>query len=143
MVGQGWIGDHPLSVVTFLPLVCAPAILIMRNPDPKIVAANARKAALLVSVFTFGFSFLLWAMFDRVTDGFRFVEDPWMEKLGFSIQLGIDRDSILYLLLATFLFPIFILACSKVIKRRTKELMAGSLVLETLLLGAICRTQAG
>ena len=133
------VGFPILSVITFLPLLGALCILPIRDRSPDVVAGNARNAALLVSAFTFVFSFALWAQFDRSTADFQFVEkQPWIESLGITYHMGVDGISVLFVLLSTLLTPICILASWDAIQTRVKEYMIAFLVLETLMIGMFC-----
>ena len=59
------MSDWPiLSLVTFLPLVGAAFILIIRG-DEEVVARNARSTALWTSLITFALSVLLFTGLDR------------------------------------------------------------------------------
>ena len=134
------MGDFPiLSVITFLPLIGAVSILLIRDQNPDVVAGNARNAALLVSLFTFVFSLVLWVQFDRSTANFQFVEKaPWIESLDISYHMGVDGISVLFVLLSTLLTPICILASWDAIQNRVKEYMIAFLVLETMMVGMFC-----
>ena len=67
-----------LSVVTFLPLVGAIAILTIRG-DEAVVARNARWVALWASLSTFIASLFIWHQFDTSTAEFQFQEEvEWM-----------------------------------------------------------------
>jgi len=132
--------DFPiLSLVAFLPLVGALAILIIRSDDETVVIRNARATALWTSLITFVLSLLLWIRFDRKTVGFQFVEQvPWIENLGITYHMGVDGISMLFVLLSTLLTPICVLASWDSIKTRVKEYMVAFLVLETLMVGMFC-----
>lgn len=134
------MSDFPvLSIITFLPLVGAFAILLIRDRAEEVVAGNARAAAILVSLFTFAFSLILWVQFDRTTANFQFVEKKvWIESLNISYHMGVDGISMLFVLLSTLLTPICILASWDSIKTRVKEYMIAFLVLETLMIGMFC-----
>jgi NADH-quinone oxidoreductase subunit M len=124
-----------LSLVTFLPLVGAAAILIIRGDDA-VVARNARATALWTSLITFALSLMLWFGFDRTTSDFQFVEQSvWIESLGINYHMGVDGISVLFVLLSTLLTPICVLASWESIKTRVKEYMIAFLVLETLMVG--------
>ena len=131
--------DFPiLSLVTFLPLVGALAIVIIRG-DEAVVARNARATALWTSLITFLLSLLLWSGFDRSTAGFQFVEkSTWIETFGITYHMGVDGISMLFVLLSTLLTPICVLASWDAIKVRVKEYMVAFLVLETLMVGMFC-----
>ena len=61
------MADWPiLSLVTFLPLVGAAFILLIRG-DPGIVARNARNVALWTTLINFALSLVLWINFDSRT----------------------------------------------------------------------------
>ena len=134
------MGDIPiLSVITFLPLVGAVAIFLIRDRSAEIVGGNARYAALFASLFTFVLSLVLWVQFDRSTAAFQFVEHkPWIQSLNISYHMGVDGISVLFVLLSTLLTPICILASWDAIKTRVKEYMIAFLVLETLMIGMFC-----
>ncbi len=129
-MGQGW---PILSVITFLPLVGALFIAMLRGDD-EASKRNARWVALWTTLIVFAISILLITGFDRANPGFQFVENkPW---LGGTIRyhLGVDGISLPLVILTTFIMPISILA-SFGIDKRVKEYMIAFLVLETLMIG--------
>ena len=127
-----------LSLVTFLPLVGAAFILLIRG-DEETVARNARHTALWTSLFTFALSILLWTGFDASVSGFQFVEKKeWITGLGIEYHMGVDGISIFFVLLSTFLTPLCVLASWESIQVRVKEYMVAFLVLETLMVGMFC-----
>ena len=72
--------DWPLlSLTTFLPLVGASFILIIRG-DAEVVARNARYVALWTSLTTFVLSLFIWFGFERGTADFQFVEEGKMNR---------------------------------------------------------------
>ena len=75
--------DFPiLTLTTFLPLIGALAILLIRG-DEQIVARNARATALWTSLATFICSIFLWVGFDSSTAAFQFVEKvSWIPSFG-------------------------------------------------------------
>ena len=122
-----------LSLTTFLPLVGAVFILLLRGDDDA-AKRNARWVALWTTVITFIVSIFLVTGFDKGSPGFQFVEDhPW---LGGSIRykLGVDGISLPFVILTTFLMPITIVA-SWHVEKRVKEYMVLFLLLETLMVG--------
>ena len=122
-----------LSLTTFLPLVGAVFILLLRGDDDA-AKRNARWVALWTTVITFIVSIFLITGFDKGSPGFQFVEDhPW---LGGSIRykLGVDGISLPFVILTTFLMPITIVA-SWHVEKRVKEYMVLFLLLETLMVG--------
>jgi len=126
-----------LSLVTFLPLVGAFLILLIRD-DGDAARRNIRNVALLTTVFTFAVSLLIWIYFDNAETGFQFVEKAaWLDS-GISYHMGVDGISMLFVILTTFLMPLCILASWESVEKRVKEYMISFLVLETLMIGVFC-----
>ncbi len=126
-----------LTILTFLPLVGALAILTVRGEE-KVVASNARWAALWTSLVTFALSLVLWFQFDRTSPDFQFVERAdWLPDFGVSYAMGVDGISVLFVLLSTALTPLCILASWEVGKR-VREYMVAFLVLQTMMVGMFC-----
>jgi NADH-quinone oxidoreductase subunit M len=130
--------DWPiLSTVTFLPLVGAFLILLIRD-DGAAARRNIRNVALLTTVFTFVLSLFIWIGFDMRDPGFQMVEKhEWLDS-GISYHLGVDGISMLFVILTTFLMPLCILASWSSVDRRVKEYMIAFLILETLMIGVFC-----
>ena len=130
--------DWPiLSTVTFLPLVGAFLILLIRDDGPA-ARANIRNVTLLTTVFTFVLSLFIWAGFDNANPGFQMVEKmDWLDS-GISYHMGVDGISMLFVILTTFLMPLCILASWVSVEKRVKEYMIAFLVLETLMIGVFC-----
>lgn len=126
-----------LSVITFLPLVGALFILLIRG-DEDIVNRNARQVALWTTVITFVLSLSLWFGFDRSTADFQFVENSAWLGGAINYHMGVDGISVLFVLLTTLLMPICILASWDAIKTRVREYMVAFLLLETLMIGVFC-----
>ena len=144
------MNDWPLlSVVTFLPLLGAFFIFLIRGEEDDqkpeddqkredVQKRNARYVALWTTIITFGFSLLIWTGFDRGTSDFQFVEKAAWLGGGINYHMGVDGISMLFVILTTFLMPICILASWEAIKERVKEYMIAFLVLETLMIGVFC-----
>src|SRR5690606_25668050 len=123
--------DWPiLSTITFLPLIGALFILMIRG-DEETVARNARSVALWVTLVTFVLSLLIWINFDTSTADFQFVEEASWLSSGIRYKMGVDGISMLFVILTTFLMPICILASWEAIKVRVREYMIAFLVIET------------
>jgi NADH-quinone oxidoreductase subunit M len=127
-----------LSLTTFLPLVGAAFILLIRG-EPDVVARNARNVALWTSLITFVLSLFIWLNFDNTTAAFQMVERAdWIPAFNINYHMGVDGISVLFVLLSTFLTPLCILASWESVKVRVKEYMIAFLVLETLMVGMFC-----
>jgi NADH-quinone oxidoreductase subunit M len=130
--------DWPiLSTVTFLPLVGAFLILLIRD-EGEAARRNIRNVALLTTVFTFILSLFIWIGFDNNYAGFQFVEKmDWLDS-GISYHMGVDGISMLFVILTTFLMPLCVLASWEAVKDRVKAYMIAFLILETLMIGVFC-----
>ena len=127
--------DWPiLSTVTFLPLVGAFLILLIRD-EGTAARRNIRNVALLTTTFTFVLSLFVWGGFNPSDPGFQMVEKlDWLDS-GISYHVGVDGISMLFVILTTFLMPLCILASWEAIDKRVKEYMIAFLILETLMIG--------
>jgi NADH-quinone oxidoreductase subunit M len=124
-----------LSLLTWVPLFGALCLMLVRGED-RVVASNARWIALWTSLFVFMVSLLLWIRFDTTEPGYQFQEYlPWLPDLGVGYRMGVDGISVLFVLLATALTPICILASWEAITVRVREYMIAFLVLETMMVG--------
>ena len=132
------MSDWPiLSTVTFLPLVGALLVLVIRGDD-EVSRRNIYHVALWTTAVTFVLSLFIWANFDNSNPGFQMVEQaPWLSgKIGY--KMGVDGISMLFVILTTFLMPLCILASRLTVKKYFKEYMVAFLVLETLMIGVFC-----
>ncbi len=128
------ISSNILTILTFLPLVGAFFVLIVPGND-SVALNNIRRISLVTTLLTFGFSLLLWSMFDPKETGFQFVIDiPWMgDVIGY--RMGVDGISVLFIVLTAFLMPLVILSAWGSVKVRVREYMIAFLMLETLMIG--------
>jgi NADH-quinone oxidoreductase subunit M len=122
-----------LSVVTFLPLLGALFIMLVRGSGP-VAKSTARWVALWTTLVTFAISLILVWRFDPSSPEFQFVEKhDWMGVA--SYHMGVDGISLPFVILTTALMPICILASWTSIQKRVKAYMIAFLVLETLMVG--------
>jgi NADH-quinone oxidoreductase subunit M len=125
---------HPLTLVTFFPLVGVLVILFMDKENKTAI----RWTALITSLITFGISLWVLVLFNPANPDLQMVIDiPWIEVAGWEISylMGIDGLSILLVLLTTFLTPISILSTWTAIEERVKEFMIFFLLLEIGMVG--------
>jgi NADH-quinone oxidoreductase subunit M len=121
-----------LSLVTFVPLLGALAILLMPSPG------SARWIALSTTVVTFALSLMVWAAFDPSNPGFQLVEKyNWLGG-GISYHMGVDGISMLFVVLTAGLMPFCIAASWESVETRVAEYMIAFLVLETMMIGVFC-----
>ena len=128
------LGWPILSVTTFLPLVGALLIMLIRS-EGEVENRNARWIALWFTLGTFAVSLLLVRHFDAGSAEFQFVEKlPWLAGAT-AYHMGVDGISLPFVILTTALMPLCIIASWRTIQRRVKEYMIAFLVLETLMVG--------
>lgn len=126
-----------LSTVTFLPLVGALMILLVRG-EGEIERRNINNVALWTTIVTFLISLLIWNQFDPTTSGFQMQEKADWLSATIAYRMGVDGISMLFVILTTALMPAAILASRFAIKERVKEYMIAFLVLETMMIGVFC-----
>lgn len=125
---------HPLTLVTFFPLLGALVILFLKREQKTLI----RWVALITSLITFGISLAMLAQFNPANPDLQLVINlPWIQAAGFNISyhLGVDGLSILLLLLTTFLTPISILSTWTAVEERVKDFMLFFLLLEVAMVG--------
>jgi len=127
-----WLAQHPLTVLTFLPLTGAAVIVFLRRDS----AGHIRGVALASSLATFALALKLFLGFSPNQPGMQFVEHyPWINSPPIGYHLGIDGLSLLLILLAAFLTPLSVLASWKSITNHVKEFFLFLLALETGMIG--------
>jgi NADH-quinone oxidoreductase subunit M len=125
-----------LSIITFLPLVGALAILFFVRGDEQKTGKVAGQVALWTSLITFVISLGVFKYFDPANTGFQLVEKYiWIPSFNIMYQKGIDGISIWFVLISTLLTPICILSAIGGVSKRPKEFMIAMLVLETMMVG--------
>lgn len=125
---------HPLTLVTFFPLIGVLVILFLKQEQKNAI----RWVALVTSLVTFGISLAVLAQFSlRDPDLQLVINLPWIQVAGWNIayHMGVDGLSILLLLLTTFLTPISILSTWTAIEDRVKDFMLFFLLLEVGMVG--------
>ena len=127
-----------LSILTFLPLIGLPFIIIGKLINSENYEIISKYIALFVSLIAFIISLIILYNFDISTSNFQFNEHiPIMNGL-MTYRMGIDGISILFILLSTFLTPICIIASWNIINDRVDYYMCSFLILETLMIGTFC-----
>ncbi len=127
-----------LSIMIFLPLICAVMVALIRGEkgDEAVIEKNVKHLTLFSTLFVFVFSLFMYQNYDPLSSDFQFVEKiSWFGSSGINYHLGIDGISVYFILLSAFLTPICILASWNSIKTRVKEYMIAFLVLESFMIG--------
>lgn len=126
---------HLLSVLVFLPLLAAVAMLFM----PRQAHGLLRGFSVFVLLVTFVISVLGLLVDPHVSYGvgYQFVENvPWIKSLGIAYKVGIDGISLWLVLLTTLLTPIALYASWSSVTTKVKEYAIAFLLLESGMLGA-------
>jgi NADH-quinone oxidoreductase subunit M len=125
---------HPLTLVTFFPLVGVVIILFINSERKDVI----RWTALVTSLVTFGISLWVLARFNPADPDLQQVVNlTWIRVSGWNIAyyLGVDGLSILLVLLTTLLTPISILSTWTAVEERVKDFMLFFLLLEMGMVG--------
>ena len=130
--------NHLLSLLIWLPIVGAVPVLLAGSARPML----ARSLALLVTVVTFVAS--LWLLrYNPNGSLMQFAETHvWIATWGVHFTLAVDGISVALILMTTFVGILVIAGAWKVIQNRPHQYMACMLVLEGLLVGVFCATDA-
>jgi len=124
--------SHLLTVITFLPLLGVPALLLLRAEDHTWI----RRIALAISVAEFVISLFLLRGFDSVNAQYQFEEYyDWIGRANIHYHLGVDGISLFLVLLTTFLTPLAILCSWQAIQENVKGFFIALLVIETAMIG--------
>lgn len=119
-----------LSVIVFLPLVGALAMLLLRGEQV------LKWVALITALLVFLVSLPLYFGWDDGQASMQFEETlTWLPQLGISYHVGVDGLSLLLVLLTTFLMPLVLLFSWDSVKDKLKTYLVLMLVLETAMLG--------
>ncbi|MGH2540934.1 MAG: proton-conducting transporter membrane subunit, partial [Actinomycetota bacterium] len=122
-----------LTILIFLPLVGIPFLLWRGLSD-----AYAKWLTLSVMLADLAFAVGALATFDQSASGYQLVEQvEWVSSVGLSYLVGVDGFSIWLVVLSAVMFPIGVLSAWGV-THRVRELMALTLGLQTVVIGAFC-----
>jgi NADH-quinone oxidoreductase subunit M len=128
-----------LSVLIWLPILAGLVLLVMGERG--IVAG--RWVALLAAIATFLLSIVVYSRFDTGTASMQFVEKlSWIAPLNAFYGIGVDGISLPLVLLTTFMTMPVIIAGWTVIEQRPAQYYAAFLIMEGLMIGVFCATDA-
>lgn len=120
-----------LSILTYVPVLGAIAILLMARGESKL----PKQIALAASLLSFVLSLIVLFRFKR-DDTFQFTEHHvWLKDLGVSYFMGVDGISMLLVVLTTLITVIAIVWSWDTVKKREREYYVAMLLLETGMLG--------
>ncbi|WP_243049260.1 NADH-quinone oxidoreductase subunit M [Dyella sp. RRB7] len=131
--------NHLLSLLIWLPIVGAVPVLLAGSGRPNV----ARWLALLVAVITFVVSLYLLPQYNAADGAKQLVESHlWIASLGVHYSLAVDGISVALILLTSFVGILVIVGAWEVIQVNPHQYMAAMLVLEGLMIGVFCATDA-
>src|SRR6266540_5542552 len=124
-----------LSLVIFLPLIGALALLLIGNRDGA-RDQFIRVATLAIALVTFAATLALWVGYRPGTTEFQFVERyAWIPFFGVEYYIGIDGISLLLLVLTGFLTPLALLSSWESVRTKMKAFCMFVLLLESAMIG--------
>ena len=130
--------NHLLSLLIWLPMVGAVPVLLAGSRHPML----ARVLALLATVVVFIVSLQL-LQYDPNGAVMQMGETHnWVGSWGVHFTLAVDGISVALILMTTFIAILVIGGAWKVIQNRPHQYMACMLVLEGLMIGVFCATDA-
>ncbi|MFK2904534.1 NADH-quinone oxidoreductase subunit M [Dyella ginsengisoli] len=131
--------NHLLSLLIWLPVVGAVPVLLAGSGRPGL----ARWLALLVAILTFVVSLFLLPQYNAADAAMQLGENHlWIASLGVHYGLAVDGISVALILLTTFVSILVIVGAWEVIQDKPHQYMAAMLVLEGLMIGVFCATDA-
>src|SRR6266850_328311 len=128
-----------LSVLIWLPIAAGIVVLLLGDRN----IGAGRWVALVASVVTLLISLPLLAHFDSGTPDFQFVEHmSWITRFHAYYGLGVDGISLPLVVLTAFVTIPVVVAAWTVIEARPAQYFAAFLIMEGLMIGVFCATDA-
>ncbi|MBP6326645.1 MAG: NADH-quinone oxidoreductase subunit M, partial [Dokdonella sp.] len=122
----------------WLPIVGAILVLAFGRD-----ARVARWLSLITTLATLIASLPLYLNYDAVAGGMQFIEShAWINALKANYALGVDGIAVALIVLTTFTSVLVIIGSWGPIQKRVSQYMAAMLVLEGMLIGIFCATDA-
>jgi NADH-quinone oxidoreductase subunit M len=131
--------NHLLSLLIWLPIAGAVPVLLAGSDRPN----TARWLSLLMAVLTFAISLFLIPQYNAGAGGMQLAESHmWIASLNVHYSLAVDGISVALILLTTLVGILVIVGAWEVIQDKPHQYMAAMLVLEGLMIGVFCATDA-
>src|SRR5215469_8290304 len=128
-----------LSLLIWLPIAAGVVVLLLG--DRNITAG--RWLALAASLLTLALAVPLWTQFDTNTAAMQFVEKlPWIPRFEAYYALGVDGISMPLVVLTAFMTVPVVIVAWTVIEKRPAQYYAAFLIMEGLMIGVFCATDA-
>ncbi|MDE5592089.1 MAG: NADH-quinone oxidoreductase subunit M, partial [Helicobacter sp.] len=121
--------DYLLTLLIFFPFLAAIFAIVIKE--------NLKAYAIVISLIELFLAFMLWAVFDKNTNGFELVTSfPLIMNLGIQYLVGVDGISLFLILLSIFISLIGFIYLDE--KNETKKLIIALLSLESIMIGVFC-----
>jgi NADH-quinone oxidoreductase subunit M len=131
--------NHLLSLLIWLPVVGSIPVLLAGAARPNL----ARWLSMLVAVATFVLSLFLLVQYNADAGGMQLTENYlWIASWGVHYGLAVDGISVALIVMTTFVGILVIAGAWEVIQDKPQLYMAAMLILEGLLIGVFCATDA-
>src|SRR5690348_9214459 len=128
-----------LSILIWLPVTAGVVVLLLGDRN----IATARWLALLASTATLLLAVPLLAHFNTGTSDFQFIQNiPWITRFNARYALGVDGISLPLVVLTAFVTIPVVVAGWTVIQARPAQYFAAFLIMEGLMIGVFCATDA-
>jgi NADH-quinone oxidoreductase subunit M len=128
-----------LSLLIWLPIAAGVAVLVLGDRN----ISAGRWLALVASLATLLLAVPLWTHFDTHTAAMQFVEKlPWIPRFEAYYALGVDGISMPLIVLTAFMTVTVVIAAWTVIETRPAQYYAAFLIMEGLMIGVFCATDA-
>src|SRR6267142_2169984 len=128
-----------LSVLIWLPIAAGIVVLVLGDRH----VGAGRWVALVASIVTLLISLPLLAHFSSGTPDFQFVENlSWIARFHANYALGVDGIALPLVVLTAFITIPVIVAAWTVIEARPAQYFAAFLIMEGLMIGVFCATDA-
>ena len=128
-----------LSILIWLPILAGVLILLLGE---RYIGAG-RWLALAASLATLALSVPLWTHFDTGTAALQFIEKvPWIPRFDAYYALGVDGISLPLIVLTAFMTVPVVITGWSVIDTRPAQYYAAFLIMEGLMIGVFCASDA-
>jgi NADH-quinone oxidoreductase subunit M len=130
---------HLLSMLIWVPIAAGLGVLALGDRN----IATGRWLALVASLLTLVLTVPLWGHFDTGTAALQFVEKlPWIPRFKAYYALGVDGISLPLIVLTAFMTVPVVIAAWTVIETRPAQYYAAFLIMEGLMIGVFCASDA-
>jgi NADH-quinone oxidoreductase subunit M len=128
-----------LSILIWLPVGTGVVILLLGDRN----VAAVRWLALLGSLATLALAVPLWDAFNSTTAALQFTESlAWIPRFNAYYALGVDGISMPLIVLTAFMTVPVVIAGWSVIDQRPAQYFAAFLIMEGLMIGVFCASDA-